>query len=258
VRTPRPTPAEALLEQSRTVASWLRSLDQSVLSQPSVLSGWSVRELAGHLVFAHRTLRESLGRSSADRPLPIYDYVRGYRPNAGAIFDASRAAAEAPDVMAALDGEIDACAAALAGRLPQVVLGPRGPITVADLIRTRIVELVVHSDDLGRSVPDREPVELRRPALAAATRTLAGILAGQHPGRSVEVRVPPYAAAQCGIGDPGPTHTRGTPPNVVETDPVTFLRLTTGRISWVEGVGAGTIHASGLRADLSGALPLLS
>ena len=58
--------------------------------------------------------------------------------------------------------------------------------------------------------------------------------------------------------DPGPTHTRGTPPNVVETDPVTFLRLTTGRISWAEGVHAGTIHASGLRADLSGALPLLS
>ena len=57
------------------------------------------------------------------------------------------------------------------------------------------------------------------PRSAGCTRTLAGRCSpAQHPGRSVEVRVPPYAAVQCGIGDPGPTHTRGTPPNVVETD----------------------------------------
>lgn len=258
VRTPPPGPAEVLLEQSHTAAAWLRPLGQSVLSRPSVLRGWTVRELAGHLVYAHRTLRESLGRVTADRPLPVFDYVRGYRPAAQAIFDASRTAAEAPDVVAALEEEIEACASALAGRLPQVVLGPRGPITAADLVRTRIIELVVHSDDLSRSVPDLEPVELRRSALAAATRTLAGILAGQHPGRSVEVRVPPYAAVQCGIGEPGPAHTRGTPPNVVETDPVTFVRLATGRTAWADGVLAGTVHASGLRADLSAVLPVLS
>ena len=70
--------------------------------------------------------------------------------------------------------------------------------------------------------------------------------------------MPPYAAVQCGVGGPGPTHTRGTPPNVVETDPVTFLRLATGRVSWSDAVGAGRVHASGLRADLSAALPVLS
>ena len=112
--------------------------------------------------------------------------------------------------------------------------------------------MVVHSDDLNRSLPEREPVPLRPLALAAAVRTLAAILAGPHPGRSVEVRVPPYAAVQCGVGDPGPTHTRGTPPNVVETDPVTFLRLATGRMPWADAVGAGAVPASGLRADLSG------
>ena len=116
----------------------------------------------------------------------------------------------------------------------------------------------MHSDDLSRSLPEQPPVDLARAALARATRTLAEILAGQHPGRSVEVRVPPYAAVQCGVGDPGPTHTRGTPPNVVETDPVTFLRLATGRISWADVVRDGLVHASGLRADLSSALPLLS
>ena len=70
--------------------------------------------------------------------------------------------------------------------------------------------------------------------------------------------MPPYAAIQCAITDPGPTHTRGTPPNVVETDPLTFLRLATGRITWVDAVANGTVHASGLRANLAPALPLLS
>jgi hypothetical protein len=132
-----------------------------------------------------------------------------------------------------------------------------------DLLNTRIVELIVHSDDLSRSLPQQPPVVAQRDALARCTRTLAAILAGQHPGRSVEVRVPPYAAVQCaittdGVTDPGPTHTRGTPPNVVETDPLTFLRLATGRISWADAVLTGSVQASGLRADLSGVLPLLS
>lgn len=140
----------------------------------------------------------------------------------------------------------------------QVINTRRGPTTIEDYIATRIIELVVHTDDLNRSVTEATPAALQRGALSRCTRTLAGILAGQHPGRSVEVRVPPYAAVQCAIGEPGPTHTRGTPPNVVETNPLTFLRLTTGRITWADAVADGAVHASGLRADLSPALPLLS
>jgi uncharacterized protein (TIGR03083 family) len=249
---------EVLLGQSRTVAAWLRALDEDALRAPSVLDGWSVRQLAGHLVFAHRTLGESLGRGTTERPLPVHVYVQGYRPNADQIADASRSAADSDDVLSALDAEIERCAELLAVGAPAVALGPRGPIAGEDLVRTRIVEVVVHSDDLNRSLPDQEPVLLQRPALAAAVRTLTAILAGQHPGRSVEVRVPPYAAVQCGLGDPGPTHTRGTPPNVVETDPVTFLRLATGRVRWADAVAAGRVSASGLRADLSTALPVLS
>jgi uncharacterized protein (TIGR03083 family) len=250
--------AEVLLGQSRTVAAWLRSLDEDALAAPSALDGWSVRQLAGHLVFAHRTLRESLARVANERPLPVHVYVQGYRPNADQIADASRSAAEVDDVLAALEAEIERCAQTLAAGPPDVALGPRGPIAGEDLVRTRIVEVVVHSDDLNRSLPDREPLPLQRPALAAAVRTLTAILAGQHPGRSVEVRVPPFAAVQCGVGDPGPTHTRGTPPNVVETDPVTFLRLATGRVPWPDAVAAGRVSASGLRADLSSVLPVLS
>ena len=84
-----------------------------------------------------------------------------------------------------------------------------------------------------------------------AVRVLLEALAERAPGRSLEVRVPPYAAVQC---VPGPRHTRGTPPGVVETDPLTWLRLAAGRVSWAEAREA--VHASGARADLSPYLPL--
>ncbi|MGA8116555.1 MAG: sterol carrier family protein [Actinocatenispora sp.] len=89
--------------------------------------------------------------------------------------------------------------------------------------------------------------------LRDATRILLGRLAERAPGRSVEVRVPPYGAVQC---VPGPRHTRGTPPNVVETDALTWLRLATGRLSWADAVDTGAVRASGSRADLTGYLPV--
>jgi hypothetical protein len=92
-----------------------------------------------------------------------------------------------------------------------------------------------------------------RAVLGAAVKTSARWLAQQVPGRSVELRVPPFVAVQC---VPGPRHTRGTPPNVVETDAATWLRLATGALSWADAVGAGKVSASGNRADLSDHLPL--
>jgi hypothetical protein len=65
--------------------------------------------------------------------------------------------------------------------------------------------------------------------------------------------VPPYVAVQC---IEGPRHTRGTPPNVVETDAATWLRLATGRLTWDDAVGQGKVQASGNRADLGRLLPL--
>ncbi|HEX2893457.1 MAG TPA: sterol carrier family protein [Marmoricola sp.] len=78
-------------------------------------------------------------------------------------------------------------------------------------------------------------------------------LKARAPGRSVEVRVPPYAAVQV-IG--GGTHTRGTPRAVVETDADTWIALATGALDWSEAVASGRVHASGERADLSPYLPL--
>jgi hypothetical protein len=90
-------------------------------------------------------------------------------------------------------------------------------------------------------------------ALRWAVVHLLGLLADRVPGRAVEVRVPPYAAVQCVAG---PRHTRGTPPNVVETDAVTWIMLAAGRIAWASAVADGRVRASGPRADLSAHLPL--
>ena len=95
--------------------------------------------------------------------------------------------------------------------------------------------------------PERE--ELR----GAVSHTLA-LLAAAAPGRAVEVRVPPFAAIQCVAG---PRHTRGTPPNVVQTDGRTWVLLAVGRTGWAEAVAASSVWASGPRSDLSDYLPLI-
>ncbi|MGI5221638.1 sterol carrier family protein [Nocardia sp. CA-290969] len=93
-----------------------------------------------------------------------------------------------------------------------------------------------------------------RPELAAAVRGTARALAAAAPGHSVEVRVPPFVAVQC---VEGPRHTRGTPPNVVETDPRTWLLLATGLSDFTSAVAAGTVDASGSRAaEIARLLPL--
>jgi hypothetical protein len=94
-----------------------------------------------------------------------------------------------------------------------------------------------------------------RAELAAAVRLTARTLAAQAPGASVEVRIPPFVAVQC---ISGPRHTRGTPPNVVETDPRTWLRLATGLLDVIEASAAGALRLSGSRAgEIQNWLPLV-
>ncbi|QKT06312.1 hypothetical protein HUN08_03185 [Gordonia sp. X0973] len=93
-----------------------------------------------------------------------------------------------------------------------------------------------------------------RPAIAAAVRLTARTLPQIAPGSSVEVRVPPFVAVQC---IEGPRHTRGTPPNVVETDPRTWLRLAAGTLTFADAVADGKIDASGSRAaEVAELLPI--
>lgn len=96
--------------------------------------------------------------------------------------------------------------------------------------------------------------EVDRPTTATAVRYSLEELALRAPGRSVEVRVPPFGAVQCIAGQ---THTRGTPPNVIETDAATWLSLVVGELGWDEAWQAGTLRVSGHRADLAPYLPLV-
>ena len=261
---PRLRPQEALLEQSRAVSGWLQGLPTEAFERPTVLPGWSVRQLAGHLILVHAGLAQSLDQPTKEVALPIHEFVTRYRRDVEMIMAATLEASAGltgPDVVAQLESAIDDLAARLdAGvAVSRVISTRRGPTTIEDYLATRIVELIIHTDDLNRSLPEVTPAKLQRSALSRCTRILAGILAGQHPGRSVEVRVPPYAAVQCGVGDPGPTHTRGTPPNVVETDPVTFLRLATGHLNPVVGVLKGALKVKGDRGKalaLAGAIDI--
>ncbi|TNM48155.1 hypothetical protein FHP29_02350 [Nocardioides albidus] len=92
-----------------------------------------------------------------------------------------------------------------------------------------------------------------RADLRLLTKHFLAVLEARAPGRSVEVRVPPYAAVQV---IEGVRHTRGTPPAVVETDAATWIAVATGRLGWAEAVAAGRVRASGERTDLTPYLPL--
>jgi hypothetical protein len=102
---------------------------------------------------------------------------------------------------------------------------------------------------------DPDAAEPPRAEVAEAVRSSARTLAQVAPGSSVEVRVPPFVAVQC---VEGPRHTRGTPPNVVETNPRTWLLLVTGQLELVDAINSGTVTASGSRArEIDHWLPLV-
>lgn len=105
----------------------------------------------------------------------------------------------------------------------------------------------------------RDPAGVEKPGravLAEAVRGTARQLAQDAPGRTVEVRVPPFVAVQCIAG---PAHTRGTPPNVFETDPLTWLQLATGLLLLDSALADGRVDASGPRVTEVGRwLPVIS
>jgi uncharacterized protein (TIGR03083 family) len=250
--------ALAYLAQLAEVLALLDGLPAAAFTRPSALPGWDVRRLVGHLAMVNAGLTARLSQRAPGPAIGAPEYVRSYRANVGEV-EARTDAATAdhtpaelialmraqPPLLEAIDGVAD----------KTVIMGGLGPITVADWVLTRLLDLTVHTDDLNRSLPDVVPASLAPAALAAATRLLAEVLAAQSPGHSVELRVPPFIAVQA---IPGPRHTRGTPPNTVETDPLTWLRLATGRAGWLESVASGAVRASGTRADLRDHLPVLS
>ncbi|MET9426375.1 MULTISPECIES: sterol carrier family protein [unclassified Streptomyces] len=249
----------AVLAQFGHVRDAVLTLTPEQLALPTRLGEWTVRELAAHISMGLGSLiRGVAAPEPASRDLELTEWAPATRQYAEDVDAAAREIAEAaavdPAGLAALYEETgrnlaDALAAAPDERLIETRFGG---VRLADFLVTRTVELVVHTDDLNDATGLAVPFD--RQALAACTRLLADALAVKAPGGSVEVRVPPYAVVQC---VEGPRHTRGTPPNVVETDPLTWIRLATGRTTWQEALSAAQVSASGERADLAALLPLL-
>jgi uncharacterized protein (TIGR03083 family) len=243
---------DAYLDQWALTREWCDSIDD--WSAPSAIEGWSLRELVGHLGLVADSIRAASEVTSTEPPMRLGDYLATYRDGAAAIDSKTREWASVEGFLYSVDASAEQAERALARVTGNpVVQARRGPIRWVDFLRTRCIELTVHTDDLARSVESGAP-PMSRPCLQVSTRALTDVLGWRAPGRSVEVRVPPFAAVQCiaGVG-----HKRGTPPAVVETDPVTFCRLAAGRITWDAAVASGALHQSGLRTDLSPHLPLL-
>ena len=205
------------------------------LLAPSRLPGWDTATLVGHLCGTVERLA-----AAASAPCPgeaRLDAVGWWVADDAAEEDGAGDAAR-------FAAAVGAARATLAETPGTRVVAPG--IRLVEYARTRVLEAVVHGLDLGVA-PDRA-------ALRLTVRLLALVLEARVPGRSVEVRVPPYAAVQVLAG---PRHTRGQPPGIVEADPVAFVEVCTGRLAWADATHDGRVRASGERTDLSAHLPLL-
>ncbi|MFI5668059.1 sterol carrier family protein [Streptomyces sp. NPDC051704] len=245
----------AVSAQFGYVGDAVRELDEEQLARPSGVGEWSVAELAAHIAWIAHSLAAGLARPPAAVPeLTAVEWPFATASLAGKIAEAAKetlGGAPLPELYERAGARMaEELAANPGSRVMDLWIGD---MTLADFLVTRTVELVVHTDDLNRALGADIPIE--RQALAACTRLLADALALKAPGGSVEVRIPPFAVVQC---IEGPRHTRGTPPNVVETDPLTWIRLATGRTDWATAVEDARVRASGERADLAALLPVMS
>ncbi|MFF6780848.1 sterol carrier family protein [Streptomyces sp. NPDC012510] len=247
---------KAVLAQFGNVREAVGTLTGERLALPTRLGEWTVRDLAAHITMAVESVSRALDRDApAKADLGPLDYASPTATHADAIAEGSHDLAEASPDLVALYAEVEQrLTEGLAAAPPGRVLDTRaGGMALDDYLLTRTIELVVHTDDLNAAVPALD-IPFDRQALATCVRLLADTLAVRAPGGSTEVRIPPYAVVQC---VEGPRHTRGTPPNVVETDPLTWIRLATGRLEWAVALDKAEVSASGERADLGGLLPLM-
>ncbi|MEL4359050.1 MULTISPECIES: sterol carrier family protein [unclassified Luteococcus] len=129
-------------------------------------------------------------------------------------------------------------ASVLAGNLPVSIRNQFGNSHLVDYLRVTLLELSVLAVLAGGAT-------LQPAALRMDVRALSQALGERYPGQTIEVRIPPASAVQVGAFGEGPTHTRGTPPNVVETDELTWLRLGTGLLTLDDAMAQGLVTASG-------------
>lgn len=241
--------------QYALLAEAVATLPDEAFAQPTRLHGWTVRELVGHIARTGHAVANRAALAEPGTPeYDVLDYLSGMAAVAPAV--SARALERVVDMTPA-DLRADVAAAATGAAETEcapngVIPGYAGTLTYGDFLVTRCVEGVVHGLDLKHAtgVPEQpDPT-----ALKVAVRILAALVERAAPGKAVEVRVPGHVAFQCLAG---PKHTRGTPGNVVECDPVAFVEVASGRWSWDDAVARGTIRGSGPRADLTEYLPVI-
>ena len=86
------------------------------------------------------------------------------------------------------------------------------------------------------------------PLIAAQVKQILDLIKNIYPGKSVELRIPPYGAIQCVAGS---NHRRGMPANQVEMDGETLIKLIKSPTLWEDLCHSGLIRASGSNSDLS-------
>ncbi|HEU0130891.1 MAG TPA: sterol carrier family protein [Mycobacteriales bacterium] len=249
---------EGVRGQYTLLRAAVAGLPDEAFTRPTRLGEWTVAELVAHTARTAEAVTRYAASAAPGRAET--DVVRYLTSMVTVAPDVARRAADVAagrspaDLRAELDTMAAGALAALDGAdLAHTVAKARlGSLPFGDFLVTRCVEGVVHGLDLraATGVPETpDPAALR-----VVVRILAALLERAAPGRSVEVRVPGHVAVQCVAG---PRHTRGTPPNVVEADAVTFVELASGRLAFAEAVATGRVSASGERADLTGLLPVI-
>lgn len=214
----------------KEVAACLAGVDAALAAGPS-----------GAFLVVLTDALQSLGIAAPGHPMSLGAAMAHGEPGAGASAAiARRAGADSPDLPAQARLVREQLETAMANP-PEVVRTSHGPVGSADLVRLLTAASTAESIRAGGRPP--------RAALIAACRVLAAVLGERHGGRTIEMRVPPATAVQLEAFGQGPSHHRGTPPNVAETDPATFVALATGLLTWQDARSAGRIQASGSHVD---------
>lgn len=223
----------------RACAAFLRQVT-ALASDASTVA----REGLGCLLFLSTDTLQVLASATRGTPSTLGDHFRERELAADVVADhivGFMGSDDAATLRRQLDPLVSELATALAQtELPNTVATPVGAVRLIDYVRANTV-LAVDLAVRAGSQPDQD-------ALASAVRALTMVLGERYPGHTIEVRVPPFAAVQVGAFGEGPTHTRGTPPNVVETDPPTFFALATGSLRWPDAQEQGRLTSSGAHA----------
>ncbi|MFV0253451.1 MAG: maleylpyruvate isomerase N-terminal domain-containing protein [Beutenbergiaceae bacterium] len=222
-------------QQWEVLSAWLADLPDPAASTPSALPGWTLGDLVGHLGRVHDSVLAltPLELAANDEPLPLSDYLAGYRDTPGRIDELTHAFAAriSDDPLRHLDRLADQALerlTQLASGGKTVVQARRGPITLLDFTVSRLIELVVHGYDLAPTLPVPAPVD------PTARTIVAQAL--------IEVAC----------------HRTGYRIEVVNEE--IWIKAATGRITWPAAIAGRAVEPRSISdgtPDLGPALPLL-